>query len=403
MKNIRFFLFLFLFLASPYCHAQKTALQWSTYFGGDTATYGGGISTDAYGNVYISGQTYRDSGIATKGAYQTWGDSTNGTAFLAKFSSSGSLLWATYFGDSDEAEEVNVDKFGNIYITGYTNSKTGIATSGAFQTSLKGSGNAFLAKFSTYGSLMWATYFGGNKDDGTYGIGTDSFGNILICGWTYSDSGIATKGAYQATYGGGGDAFLAKLNPSGSLLWATYLGGNKEDVGWWISIDSVNDIYVSGNTQSVSGIATKGAYQTMCDSINSSAFLAKFSSLGNLLWATCFGKKTDPDISAATDIFNNIYIAGGTTSATDIATSSAYKSSFDGGNGYGEVFLAKFNSSGTLFWATYYGGGAGDDGDGLVATDKYGNVFLAGSTNGTSDIATSGAYQTSNGGDMMLF
>ncbi len=125
MKNISFFfiprsfaprsffvaLILALFAFAPrIAHAQKNSLLWATYFGGNSNTFGEGMATDSSGNVYITGVTLSDSGIATQGAFKTMGDTTNGAAFLAKFSSVGKLLWATYFGANDGGEGVCVDK-----------------------------------------------------------------------------------------------------------------------------------------------------------------------------------------------------------------------------------------------------------------------------------------------------
>jgi len=380
-----------LLLLCTQVHAQKSALLWATYFGSDTLVYGGGLATDDSGNVYISGETHNKFGIATKGAYKTIGDSINGAPFLAKFSSAGSLLWATYYGSGGGAEAVHTDKFGNVYLTGWTNSASGIATYGAYQTSYTGgASNAFLAKFNSAGSLLWATYYG--KDDWGSDLASDSSGDIYLTGSTGSDSGIATSGAYRTSLIDGKDnGFLAKFNSGGNLLWATYYGLNG-DVGYGIASDAHENVYITGVTNYDSSIATFGAYQTSFAG-GSEAFLAKFNSAGSLLWGTYYGGDGFGEgQDVATDIFGNVYISGFTFATNGIATSGAYQTFGDSVNG--DVFLAKFNGGGSLLWGTYYGGNGEDVANG-VATDRSGNVYITGGTGSTSGIATSGSYLTS--------
>lgn len=359
------------------------------------------MATDDSGNVYITGWTESDSGIATKGAYKTSGDSINGDAFLAKFSPSGKLLWATYYGGNyqDISLSVATDIFGNVYITGWTLSTSGIATSGAYQTSLDDTVDAFLAKFSSSGSLLWGTYFGGNRDDYGYGVASDISGNVYLSGATSSTSGIATSGAYQTIYGGGlYDAFLAKFSSSGSLLWGTYYGGNKEDGVYNLATDTSSNVIITGLTYSTSGIATSGAYQTEGDSVNGKTFLAKFSPTGKIIWSTYYGgNEYSLGYAVATDMSSNIYIIGETNSTSGIATTDAYQAFGDTINNEG--YLAKFSSSGVICWGTYFGGDTGNRGfftTGIlgIATDKMGNIFLTGSTSSTLGITTFGTYQS---------
>src|SRR5205807_2269372 len=160
---------------------------------------------------------------------------------------------------------ISTDASGSIYIIGRTLSATGIATSGAYQTSNAGNFDVFLAKFSSSGSRTWATYYGGSDDDEGYGVSIDGSGNVYVTGNARSTSGIATSGAYQTSYKGGfvlGDAFVSKFSNSGSLIWATYYGGSNDDLGNGICTDASGNIFISGYTSSSNGIATSGAYQT---------------------------------------------------------------------------------------------------------------------------------------------
>ena len=370
-------------------------LVWGTYYGGGGIDYAYAISTDHSGNVLITGKTGSSSGIATIGAYQT---SNQGSSFLAKFNSGGSLIWATYYGGNTTiSNDVITDTSSNIYIAGYADSKSLIATSGAYQTSNSGGDDAFLAKFNSSGMLQWGTYYGGTGTDNGYGVATDRSGNVYLTGSTSSTSGVATSGANQASFAGSSDAFLVKFNSSGTRQWGTYYGGSGGEAGYAVTVNNIGDIYITGIAASTSGVVTNGAYQTSKGGGGTDAFLAKYDSSGTQLWATYYGGNyEDYGRGVTVDGSGNAYITGYTSSSNKIATNGAYQTAYAGANPGGtyDVFLAKFNSNGNLQWATYYGG-SGDDNAYGITTDISGNIYLAGSTYSTTGIATSGAYQTS--------
>jgi len=321
-------------------------LDWGTYFGGSGDDLGVGLSTDASGNVYMGGQTNSNAGIATSGAQQsTFGGGANyGDGFLAKFNNSGTLSWATYFGGSsdDAATGVSADASGNVFLAGESTSNSGIATSGAYQTSLKGIQDAFLAKFSNAGVLDWSTYYGGIGNEDAKRVATDASGDAYITGYTVGSTGLATTGAYQTSNGGGPyDVFLAKFNSTGGLTWSTYYGGPGSDVAYGLSIDHNGEVFIAGSTNSISGIATSGSYQSTMTGYG--AFLAEFSSSGELNLATYFGKGNESGVGVSVDALDNVYIIGNTGSASGIATSGAYQTSSGGST---DAYLAKFGGTG---------------------------------------------------------
>ena len=379
-------------------------ISWGTYYGGDLEDEATAITVDANKNVYVTGWTTSTANIATSGAYQTTisGSAYYGDAFVAKFSPKGdSLLWGTYYGGTNGASSAGIatDANSNVYITGNTSSSDGIATSGAYKTSITGSGNIYIAKFASTGSLSWGTYYGGGNYDNASGITVDRKDNVSITGFTKSTSGIATSGGYLTTLKANIAAFIAKFNSSGdSLLWGTYFGQTSFNYGYGISADANNNIYITGKAGSASGIATAGAYQTHIGNYFL-AFTAKFLSSGKLDWGTYYGgNQTATGYGITTDANSNVYITGNTTSTDSIATSGAYQTSFGGKslNDLGDAFVAKFDSSGSsLLWGTYYGGSS-DDGANGIALDSKNNVWITGATYSSNGIATSGAYQTSN-------
>lgn len=309
-----------------------------------------------------------------------------------------SLYWATYYGGSlqEYPNGTATDGSGNVYITGHTESMAAIATIGAHQLYFAGGGHdVYLAKFNSSGAIQWATYYGGSDQDYGYGVATDGSGNVYITGFTFSAYGIATSGAFDTAISGG-DAFLVKFNAAGARQWATYFGGSMLEECRGVATDASGDVYITGKTESSSGIATPGAHQTVfaggtvyaCD-----GFLAKFSSAGARLWATYYGG-TDDDYGhdVATDASGNVYITGYTISVSGIATPGSYQATFGGGPD--DAFLAKFSSTGSILWATYYGGSQNDQGHSL-AIDGSGYVYMAGHTASSSGIVSPGAHQTS--------
>jgi len=136
-----------------------------------------------------------------------------------------SLLWATYYGGSnnDIGNFTAVDGSGNVYLAGQTESTNAIASGGHQNTYGGGNIDAFLVKFNSAGTLLWGTYYGGSNNDVGYSTAVDGSGNVYLSGFTSSSNAIAS-GGHQNTFGGSGDAFLAKFNSAGTLLWGTYYG-----------------------------------------------------------------------------------------------------------------------------------------------------------------------------------
>src|SRR5262249_5109415 len=151
------------------------------------------------------------------------------------------IVFSTYLGGSgaDTAYAVAVDSSGNSYLTGNTASTNFPTSSGSYQTTLSGSSDAFVTELDVTGALVYSTYLGGSGADTGYGIAVDSSGNAYVTGQTSSSNFPTTSGPYQTSSGGGTDAFVTKLNSSGTALsYSTYLGGSGTDIGHAIALDS---------------------------------------------------------------------------------------------------------------------------------------------------------------------
>ncbi|MCC6371244.1 MAG: T9SS type A sorting domain-containing protein [Bacteroidia bacterium] len=390
--------------------------QWATYYGGTDDEKGMCISYAPTGHIYISGIATSTSGIATPTTVHQY---TNGggtyDAFLAKFTTSGAIVWSTYYGDAGDDLPWNcpVDASGsNIYLCGSTTSSTSaMTTSGSHQPTFGGGNDdAFLVKFNSAGVRQWATFYGGGGDETTAGAAIDPSGNIYLSGSTGSNatpSVIATAGGHQTVTAGGYDLFLVKFNSSGVRQWGTYYGDAAQELEGNCATDGLGNVYLCGITGSTLGISTSGSYQNFFYGGSSEAFLVKFNGSGVRQWATYYGGDDDEYgniITCSTDASNNVYLTGTTSSTVGISTSGAYQV-----NNAGEYdgFFAKFNTSGSLVYATYYGGAAGE-----LAKNTYidpnGNIYMTGTTftttnvtsGSTSGIASPGAFKTTFGGDV---
>lgn len=372
-------------------------LVWGSYLGGTSVDYGYGTAIDASGNIYMTGWAQSTTAVATAGAHQqTIGG--NADAFLAKMNPSGTLLWCTYYGGTGEdvGRDIVIDASGNVYVAGQTASNTAIAAGSGFQSTFGGGIDAFVARFTTAGARTWGSYLGGAGND--YGrelvIGGST---IYLMGYTASNTGVATAGSHQPTYGGGAsDSFIASIADGGVLNWCSYFGGTGDEESWAGGIRG-SVIYLAGNTTSVSGIATPGSYQTN-NAGSADAFIASFSTTGTLQGATYYGG-TDEELvrGFGVDAAGNLYLSGQTRSFNGISTSSAHQSTKAGTAADYDAFLAKFGSINTRLWGTYIGGSGTDVGRG-VAIDNGNNVYQVGNTNSTTGISQQGYQDTFGGG-----
>ena len=382
-------------------------LDWGTYYGGNGYEEGQKISCDAGGNVFVTGQTtLSTNGIATSGAHQetyAGGDLFGYDAFVVKFNSYGVRQWGTYYGGSmdDLGQGISCDAGGNVFVTGYTYSTTGIATSGAHQETYTGSAysDAFIVKFNSNGVRQWGTYYGGSSYDIGQGISCDGNGNVFVSGSTKSSTGIATSGAHQETLAieYNSDAFVVKFNSNGVRQWGTYYGGSGNyEGGYAISCDAGGNVFVTGSTESTTGMATSGAHQETYAGGDYDAFVVKFNSNGVRQWGTYYGGSGNYEggYAISCDAGGNVFVTGSTESTTGIATSGAHQETSAGGV---DAFVVKFNSNGVRQWGTYYGG-SGNDGGEEISCDGNGNVFVTGTTSSITGIATSGAHQETNAG-----
>ncbi len=378
-------------------------LLWATYFGGNDYENGHSVSVDKDGYIVLTGWTKSKFELATQGAYQYFFGGGEFDSYIARFTPSGNLLWATYYGgpSNDYINDVAIDGYGDIVFVGRTSSKYSLASNDAYQESLNGDNDAFIGKFSPEGLREWGTYFGGKSFDAGIEICADIFNNITIAGFTKSKDVISSDNAHQDTIAGDWDGFLAKFDSKGYRIWATYYGGAKEDDGWGVTFDGDGSIYLIGKTKSEEGISTPGAFkENIADTLEFDSYIAKFNKNGERLWASYYGGDDEEKGGVADiDFLGNLYLAGDSYSETGIATNDGWQTENMGGY---DAYIAKFSAAGDRLWASYYGG-YNDDHAHCVNAGFNSDFVFTGYSSSSFNVATMGSYQEAIGGQNDAF
>ena len=361
---------------------QGTPL-WSRRAGGAQDDRAKAVAVDGSGNVLVTGLFYGTIDLGG-GAVSSAPNAVN--CFVAKYSPTGAHLWSKRLSSAlglDEGMGIAVDSSGNVLVAGmlYQTSNFG----GSDLTSA-GSADAFIVKLSPTGAHLWSKRVGGSAEEFVYGLAVDSSGNPAITGHS---TGSADFGGGSLAGAGGKDIFVAQYSGStGAHLWSRRVGGSVDDVGRGIAIDGAGDVVVTGNFASASVNFGSGA---LANSGGADIFLAKYSSGGTALWSKRFGAGLALDekaFGARIDPSGNILLTGSVVDAIDFGGGSLP------GDGYYDIFVAKFGSAGGHVWSKRTGAGAGTS----VAADGGGNVVAAGYFVGTTPVNFGGANLLSPGG-----
>jgi hypothetical protein len=409
-------------------NATGSAVAYSTYLGGTGDESGDGIAVDGSGNAYLTGVTDSTNFPTTAGAPQiTLGGSAD--AFVAKLDATGATLaFSTYLGgaQTDLPKDIAIDASGNAYVTGIT-SRDFPTTPGAFQPAPhpvpSGSASfqldAFVTKVSSTGTaLLYSTYLGGSYEDAGRAIAVDSAGNAYVTGSTRDPAGTSaaddfptTAGAFQTSGGATNyDAFVTKLNPTGSaLVYSTYLGGTTaptaNDDGEGIAVDAAGNAYVVGSTGSGNFPTTPGVVKTSLTGATHDGFVTKLNPTGSALAYSTYlgGVDFDAATGVALDTAGNAYVTGQTQSSDFPTNGGAPQPAYAGG---GDAFATKLNATATAFaYSTYLGGDAVDAGS-RIAVDSSGNAYVTGNSGATTTTkfpTTAGAFQATNVGSADAF
>jgi hypothetical protein len=337
------------------------ALLYSTYLGGPGVNQGNAIALNAAGEVYVIGYTESATFPTTPGAFQTKlskGDDVFVTELNLK---SSALVYSTYLGgtNKDLGYAIALDASGHAYITGFTQSTDFPTTAGAFQTVLEANTAAFVTELNSTGSaLLYSTYLGGNTKATTAceacgtSIVVDSLGNAYVCGLTAEATFPVTPGAFQTIFMGhtnGHDAFVTKLNPTGTaLVYSTYVGGDGDTGATSIALDPSNNVWIKGNTMSAIFPVTPGAFQTVLGG-SFDAYVAQLNPTGSTLLYGSYLGGSGTEYGGATRALvldnqtpPNVYITGYTDSTNFPTTVGSFQPKLAGSN---DVYVSKFAPS----------------------------------------------------------
>ena len=390
--------------------AGGTALVYCTFLGGAAEEIGDALAVDAGGNVTVAGQTSSGDFPTTPGAYDR---AFNGTddAFVAKFDATGgALLFSTLLGGDggEQAISLVADAQGNSFLAGFTTSFDFPATPGAYQGVLRGFMDGFVAEIDATGSsLVFATFLGGTGlVDLIASLARDDFGNLYVTGGTDAADYPTTPGALDTVLNGSSDAFVAKLDPTGTaLLYGTYVGGqgapSEGEFGWSIVVDAVGNAFVAGVTNTQDFPTTPGAFNRTYRG-STDGFVLKLNAIGDgLLYSTYLGGTAEDIVQGLRiDGMGRAYVVGFTASADFPTTPGALDTTLAG---VYDAFAVKMNATGSgIVYSTLLGGSRTDQAY-AMALDASGSVYLAGLTNSTDFPATAGAYDTSHNGDSDAF
>jgi hypothetical protein len=289
---------------------------WNTFLGGGADDSGNAVAVDAIGNVYVAGYSsasWESPVRAFSGVYD---------AFAAKLDASGALTWNTFLGGSgtDHGYAVAADVTGNVHVVGFST-----ASWESPVRAFSGVDAAFAAKLDSGGSLIWNTFLGGGNASGT-GVAVDVSGNVYVAG-----SSRATWGSPVRPFAGNQDAYAAKLDSNGGLIWNTFLGSSSDsDVGAAVAVDASGNVYVGGFSAATWGSpdnAFAGRYN---------AFAVQLSASGTLNWNTFLGNGTTEGNALAVDGSGNVYLAG----VSDFTWGSPVRP-YDAGGNLFDAFAAK--------------------------------------------------------------
>lgn len=381
------------------------AIVYSTFLGGTEQSLGEGaygVTVDGEGNAYVIGYTSAPD-FPTQDALQT---SLYGTAdvFVSKISRDGQELeYSTYLGGNavDFGTGIALDQYGNVYLTGYTNS-TDFPVKNAFQSSLNGLQDAFVTKLSPNGNnIVYSTYLGGSLTDMAKGIAVDASGSAYVTGSTSSDD-FPVENAVLPTLQGPINAFITKLSPAGNrLMYSTYLGGSAEDVANAIAIGTDGSAYITGSTSSPD-LPVKNAFQPQLNNQQGlrDVFVTKLNLAGNdIAYCTYLGGGQDDFGDGITvDRQGNAFVVG-TTFSTNFPVNNALQPDL---TSTANCFISKFAPDGkTLAFSTYLGGTGYDYGS-TIALDAQNDVHVTGSTT-SADFPLKDAVQSLYGGNTDAF
>ena len=364
-------------------YKNNGTVAWVQTAGGTSGDFGFGITTDASGNVYVTG-TFKNTATFGPTSITSAGEED---VFIAKYNSGGTLQWVQQAGGTlaDHGSKLSVDDNNNVFVTGHF---SGSALFGATTLNSVGDWDMFVAKYDTDGNLGWVQQAGGTDKDGGRGISIDTNGNVCISGFFKN---TATFGVTMITTVDSVDVFVAKYSTNGILQWVQQAGGKMFDISFGLTTDPDNNIFISGHFQDSISFGA----DTLISKGHWDVFIAKYDTNGNLQWVQhAGGPDMDTGSGIIADSLGNVYVTGAFSATLNFGTTTMASA------GDGDIFLAKYDTNGGLQWVQQAGGMMFDSGAG-IDIGPCGRVYVTGSF---QDRATFGNnILTANNGSNDIF
>jgi hypothetical protein len=392
---------LFLLLSHAFI-CQVPSYLWANGIGNSNNVFGDqgmSVSVDASGNSYVTGAFYYVMDADPSPATFTLNGGSNGACFVTKYDSNGNFLWAFSLSAGYGSTRITCDSVGNFYLMGYFGGGSidlDPSPAGAVLTG----GGGFIAKYNTSGNFLWGKYIMGSWVYPLQ-IRLDKNYDLVVGGdFQLNCDFDVTSPSGTVTSIGQPDAFLAKYDTSGNFQWVKSFGSKLIDNVWSVDFDSANNIVISGMFGDTCDFdpSPATAIQLKHPSSSGNGFIAKYSPLGNYLWAKNVtygpgGYKRCKFVNV--DINDNIVVTGNCDGVTDFDPSAAAYTVAPIGPLW-DLFFCKYNSSGNFIWARRLGSTNSNSEGNCIKTDKAGNVILCGAISGTVDMDPSAVINNLN-------
>jgi hypothetical protein len=358
---------------------------------GTAPVYGGyGMAIDNAGDLVLTGYYFDTATFDVSGTATKIGSNGAHDAFIAKYDTAGNFLWAKGFGGSapDYGYSIATDGANNIYVGGYfigsSDFDPGPGT--AMLNGLGGSPDAFLAKYDPNGNFIWAINVGGNNFDEGMDLDVDNQGNVYMTGY-FQDAGEfdASASTFTLTSAGLKDIFVMKYDSSGNFVWAKGIGSTGNDIGSDISLDGSGNLLITGTFEgTVDFDASSTGTTNLTSAGGTDAFLAKYDTAGNFVWAKQMGgSQAEMPTDIRVDASGNTYLTGYFSSSNADFDPGAGTASLSSA-GDDDIFMASYDAAGDYLWAEHVGG-TGRERAFAMTVENAEYIYLAGTYTGTVD------------------
>ena len=378
---------------------QTASFSWARRIGGVGTDEGNNIAIDSSDNIIITGFVTGDADFNENGDYLDTGEDSTDFAltdiYVAKYNSSGTFLWAKRLGgmEDDKGNGITLDDSDNIIITGFVTGDADLNGNGDFldpgeDSTGYGLTDAFISKFDSSGAHLWSKRLGGVEDDMALNVTVDSSNDLIFTGNVTGDADLNGNGDFldpgeDSTSYGLKDIFVSKFDSSGVSLLTIRLGGLYDDQGRGVSVDSSDNIIISGDATGDADLNNDGDFFDTGEESSgyglNDIIITKFNSIGTHLFAIRLGGvENDRGDSINVDSSDNIIVFAQIEGEVDLNGDGDFLDNGENSTGYGDndIAISKFNSTGTHIWAKRLGGIGPDHAPNKFAIDTSDNLIL---------------------------